>query len=162
MCHLFPSAKIKNIIQTEDAKAKLLAEQRNKKKDLGTSFVPTNIAVNYVQHNRCEFSSTASCGCKRQALIQRDMHGLLTLFFFFLLVYHEDANAPQRHHRHKEEPKARPLRVGDTEKPGPEGLTQLSTIKSCTCYLFLKMLIKIILFLTRSSITTKPPQTSKQ
>lgn len=30
-------------------------------------------------------------------------------------------NAPQRHHRHREEPKARPLRVGDTEKPGPEG-----------------------------------------
>uniref|UniRef100_A0A3Q4AFY5 Uncharacterized protein n=1 Tax=Mola mola TaxID=94237 RepID=A0A3Q4AFY5_MOLML len=79
-------AKIKNIIFTEDAKAKLLAEQRNKKKDQGTSFVPTNIAVNYVQHNR----------------------------------YHEDVNAPQRHHRHREEPKARPLRVGDTEKPGPE------------------------------------------
>uniref|UniRef100_A0A3P8W9L1 Chromosome 9 open reading frame 78 n=1 Tax=Cynoglossus semilaevis TaxID=244447 RepID=A0A3P8W9L1_CYNSE len=77
-------AKIKNIIQTEEAKATLLAEQRNKKKDQGTSFVPTNIAVNYVQHNR---------------------------------FYHEDANAPQRHHRHKEEPKARPLRVGDTKKP---------------------------------------------
>ncbi|XP_044224264.1 telomere length and silencing protein 1 homolog [Thunnus albacares] len=80
-------AKIKNIIHTEEAKAKLLAEQRNKKKDNGTSFVPTNIAVNYVQHNR---------------------------------FYHEDVNAPQRHHRHREEPKARPLRVGDTEKPGPE------------------------------------------
>uniref|UniRef100_A0A3P8T8Q8 Chromosome 9 open reading frame 78 n=1 Tax=Amphiprion percula TaxID=161767 RepID=A0A3P8T8Q8_AMPPE len=80
-------AKIKNIIQTEEAKAKLIAEQRNKKKDHGTSFVPTNIAVNYVQHNR---------------------------------FYHEDVNAPQRHHRHREEPKARPLRVGDTEKPGPE------------------------------------------
>ncbi|CAF90174.1 unnamed protein product [Tetraodon nigroviridis] len=80
-------AKIKNIINTEDAKARLLAEQRNKKKDQSTSFVPTNIAVNYVQHNR---------------------------------FYHEDMNAPQRHHRHREEPKARPLRVGDTEKPGPE------------------------------------------
>ncbi|XP_063752700.1 splicing factor C9orf78 homolog isoform X2 [Eleginops maclovinus] len=80
-------AKIKNIIQTEDAKAKLLQEQRNKKKDNGTSFVPTNIAVNYVQHNR---------------------------------FYHEDVNAPQRHQRHREEPKARPLRVGDTEKPGLE------------------------------------------
>ncbi|KAL6114426.1 uncharacterized protein ACO6RY_05198 [Pungitius sinensis] len=80
-------AKIKNIIQTEDAKAKLLAEQRNKKKDQGTSFVPTNIAVNYVQHNR---------------------------------FYREDVNAPQRHQRHREEPKARPLRVGDTENPGPE------------------------------------------
>lgn len=80
-------AKIKNIIYTEEAKARLLAEQRNKKKDNGTSFVPTNIAVNYVQHNR---------------------------------FYHEDVNAPQRHNRHKEEPKARPLRVGDTEKPGLE------------------------------------------
>ncbi|MCI4394433.1 hypothetical protein PGIGA_G00168710 [Pangasianodon gigas] len=78
-------AKIKNIITTEEAKAKLIAEQRNKKKDSGTSFVPTNIAVNYVQHNR---------------------------------FYHEDVNAP--HRRHREEPKARPLRVGDTEKPAPE------------------------------------------
>ncbi|XP_016344960.1 uncharacterized protein C9orf78 homolog [Sinocyclocheilus anshuiensis] len=80
-------AKIKNIISTEEAKAKLLAEQRNKKKDSGTSFVPTNIAVNYIQktHNR---------------------------------FYHEDVNAPQR--RHREEPKARPLRVGDTENPLPE------------------------------------------
>lgn len=81
-------AKIKNIIFTEEAKAKLLAEQRNRKKDNGTSFVPTNIAVNYVQHNR---------------------------------FYREDVNAPQRHQRHREpEPKARPLRVGDTEKPGLE------------------------------------------
>lgn len=53
----FISAKIKNIISTEEAKAKLLAEQRNKKKDSGTSFVPTNIAVNYVQHNRCKCTS---------------------------------------------------------------------------------------------------------
>ncbi|XP_023663683.1 splicing factor C9orf78 homolog [Paramormyrops kingsleyae] len=78
-------AKIKNIIYTEEAKARLIAEQRNKKKDSGTSFVPTNIAVNYVQHNR---------------------------------FYHEDVNAPAR--RHREEPKARPLRVGDTEKPEAE------------------------------------------
>uniref|UniRef100_F6PG42 Chromosome 9 open reading frame 78 n=1 Tax=Monodelphis domestica TaxID=13616 RepID=F6PG42_MONDO len=33
-------------------------------------------------------------------------------------VYHEELNAPVR--RHKEEPKTRPLRVGDTEKPEPE------------------------------------------
>lgn len=50
----FSSAKIKNIISTEEAKAKLLAEQQNKKKDSETSFVPTNMAVNYVQHNRCK------------------------------------------------------------------------------------------------------------
>ncbi|EPQ20675.1 Hypothetical protein D623_10000345 [Myotis brandtii] len=79
------SAKIKNIISTEDAKARLLAEQQNKKKDSETSFVPTNMAVNYVQHNR---------------------------------FYHEELNAPIR--RNKEEPKARPLRVGDTEKPEPD------------------------------------------
>ncbi|XP_063067041.1 splicing factor C9orf78 homolog [Engraulis encrasicolus] len=80
-------AKIKNIILTEDAKAKLIEQQKNRKKDNGTSFVPTNIAVNYVQHNR---------------------------------FYHEDHNAPQRRHRREEQEKARPLRVGDTEKPGPE------------------------------------------
>jgi len=80
-------AKIKNIILTEDAKAKLIELQKNRKKDNGTSFVPTNIAVNYVQHNR---------------------------------FYHEDHNAPQRRHRREEQEKARPLRVGDTEKPGPE------------------------------------------
>ncbi|KFZ49977.1 Uncharacterized protein C9orf78, partial [Antrostomus carolinensis] len=79
------SAKIKNIISTEEAKAKLLAEQQNKKKDSETSFVPTNMAVNYVQHNR---------------------------------FYHEELNAPVR--RNKEEPKPRPLRVGDTERPEPE------------------------------------------
>ncbi|XP_063287360.1 splicing factor C9orf78 homolog [Pelobates fuscus] len=78
-------AKIKNIISTEEAKARLLAEQQNKKKDKQPSFVPTNMAVNYVQHNR---------------------------------FYQEDQNTPMR--RHKEEPKARPLRVGDTEKPEPE------------------------------------------
>ncbi|XP_005993298.1 splicing factor C9orf78 homolog [Latimeria chalumnae] len=78
-------AKIKNIISTEEAKARLLAEQRNKKKDSGTSFVPTNMAVNYVQHNR---------------------------------FYHEEMNAPVK--KKMEEPKARPLRVGDTEKPEPE------------------------------------------
>lgn len=54
LCCFPPSAKIKNIISTEEAKAKLLAEQQNKKKDSETSFVPTNMAVNYVQHNRCK------------------------------------------------------------------------------------------------------------
>uniref|UniRef100_H0XL69 Uncharacterized protein n=1 Tax=Otolemur garnettii TaxID=30611 RepID=H0XL69_OTOGA len=44
-------AKIGNIISTEDAKAGLLADQQNKK-DSETSFVPPNMAVNYVQHCR--------------------------------------------------------------------------------------------------------------
>ncbi|XP_072015841.1 splicing factor C9orf78-like [Amphiura filiformis] len=44
-------SKIKNIEATEDAKQKHIQERRNKKKNT-TSFVPTNMAVNYVQHKR--------------------------------------------------------------------------------------------------------------
>jgi Hepatocellular carcinoma-associated antigen 59 len=47
-------AKIKNIEATEEAKQKLIADQRSKK-DLPSQFVPKNYAVNFVQHNRCEF-----------------------------------------------------------------------------------------------------------
>lgn len=43
---------------------------------------------------------------------------LHSAMFFLCSVYHEELNAPIR--RNKEEPKARPLRVGDTEKPEPE------------------------------------------
>uniref|UniRef100_H2YJ04 Hepatocellular carcinoma-associated antigen 59 domain-containing protein n=1 Tax=Ciona savignyi TaxID=51511 RepID=H2YJ04_CIOSA len=43
--------KIKNIERTEDAKQQLIAEL-SKKKEKRTSFVPTNMAVNYVQHKR--------------------------------------------------------------------------------------------------------------
>lgn len=52
----------------------------------------------------------------------------------FVPVYREDVNAPQRHHnRHKpKEPEARPLRVGDTEKPGPEGKRRIHTTASTT------------------------------
>ncbi|XP_059685030.1 splicing factor C9orf78-like [Gavia stellata] len=45
---------IKNTTSTEEAKAKLLAEEQKKKTGSKTSFVPTNMAVNYVQHNRCK------------------------------------------------------------------------------------------------------------
>ncbi|XP_071949103.1 splicing factor C9orf78-like [Antedon mediterranea] len=44
-------AKIKNIELTEEAKQKHLKEQMTKKKN-NTSFVPANMAVNYVQHAR--------------------------------------------------------------------------------------------------------------
>lgn len=47
-------AKIKNIEATEDAKNKLVQEQK-KKNDGPSQFVPTNYAVNFVQHNRCKF-----------------------------------------------------------------------------------------------------------
>ncbi|XP_075228742.1 splicing factor C9orf78 [Lycorma delicatula] len=44
-------AKIRNIEATEEAKLKLLWDQRSKK-DGPSQFVPTNMAVNFVQHNR--------------------------------------------------------------------------------------------------------------
>ncbi|KAH8274999.1 hypothetical protein KR018_008738 [Drosophila ironensis] len=46
-------AKIRNIEATEDAKQKLLQDAKNKK-DGPSQFVPTNMAVNFMQHNRCE------------------------------------------------------------------------------------------------------------
>jgi hypothetical protein len=46
-------AKIKNIEETEEAKQKLIKE-RMKKKEAVSEFVPTNMAVNFVQHNRCK------------------------------------------------------------------------------------------------------------
>ena len=46
-------SKIRNIEQTEEAKQKLLADQKNKK-DLPSQFVPKNYAVNFMQHNRCK------------------------------------------------------------------------------------------------------------
>lgn len=45
------NAKIKNIEATEEAKQKLLQDQKNKK-DGPSQFVPTNMAVNFMQHNR--------------------------------------------------------------------------------------------------------------
>lgn len=47
------NAKIKNIEATEEAKQKLLQDQKNKK-DGPSQFVPTNMAVNFMQHNRCK------------------------------------------------------------------------------------------------------------
>ncbi|CAH2055812.1 unnamed protein product, partial [Iphiclides podalirius] len=52
-------AKIKNIEATEEAKMKLLWERHNKK-DGPSQFVPTNMAVNFVQHNRFNMDSDNS------------------------------------------------------------------------------------------------------
>merc|ERR1719419_180704 len=43
--------KIRNIEATEEAKQKIMHDRRQKK-DSGISFVPTNMAANFVQHNR--------------------------------------------------------------------------------------------------------------
>ncbi|ESP00877.1 hypothetical protein LOTGIDRAFT_55706, partial [Lottia gigantea] len=52
-------AKIKNIEQTEEAKQKLLHERRRKKEKEVSDFVPSNMAVNFVQHNRFNIDDTA-------------------------------------------------------------------------------------------------------
>lgn len=52
-------AKIRNIEKTEEAKQRLHQERLNKKDDISV-FVPTNIAVNFVQHNRCMYILLAS------------------------------------------------------------------------------------------------------
>jgi hypothetical protein len=52
-------AKIKNIEATEEAKMKLLWERHNKK-DTPSQFVPTNMAVNFVQHNRFNMESDSN------------------------------------------------------------------------------------------------------
>ncbi|XP_064457391.1 splicing factor C9orf78-like [Ornithodoros turicata] len=55
--------RIRNIEATEEAKMKLLKE-RMSKKEKETSFVPTNMAVNFVQHNRFNIDD----GSRRQNL----------------------------------------------------------------------------------------------
>lgn len=47
-------AKIRNIEATEEAKQKVIEEQRNKKSKGPTAMVPTNMAVNFMLHSRCK------------------------------------------------------------------------------------------------------------
>uniref|UniRef100_A0A182Y2I7 Telomere length and silencing protein 1 homolog n=1 Tax=Anopheles stephensi TaxID=30069 RepID=A0A182Y2I7_ANOST len=51
-------AKIKNIEATEEAKLKYMQEQQ-RKKDLPSHFVPSNMAVNFMQHNRYRIENPA-------------------------------------------------------------------------------------------------------
>ena len=78
-------------------------------------------------------------------------------FVCLFSVFHEDHNAPQR--RRHEEPKARPLRVGDTEKPGPESKAQpqnqihLNTIATqplCT--------LQLLTIWCRTDLHMRPPR----
>jgi len=45
--------KIRNIEATEEAKQALMAERLSRREKGASDFVPTNVAVNFVQHNRC-------------------------------------------------------------------------------------------------------------
>ncbi|CAD7082001.1 unnamed protein product [Hermetia illucens] len=58
-------AKIKNIEATEEAKQKLLRDQKNKK-DGPSQFVPTNMAVNFMQHNRFNIEETEAKKRKKE------------------------------------------------------------------------------------------------
>ena len=49
-------AKIRNIEATEEAKQRIIEEQRNKKSRGPTEMVPTNMAVNFMLHSRCKFA----------------------------------------------------------------------------------------------------------
>ena len=53
-------AKIRNIEATEEAKQRVMEEQRNKKRG-PTEMVPTNMAVNFMLHSRCEFAEKVKC-----------------------------------------------------------------------------------------------------
>lgn len=52
--------KIRNIEATEEAKMRLIMEKKNKSLNSASNLVPTNIAVNFVQHNRFNIANTAS------------------------------------------------------------------------------------------------------
>ncbi|XP_067662351.1 splicing factor C9orf78 homolog [Haliotis asinina] len=52
-------AKIRNIEATEEAKDRLIREKMKKKENEVSAFVPTNMAVNFVQHNRFNIDDTA-------------------------------------------------------------------------------------------------------
>lgn len=67
-------AKIKNIEATEEAKERLVQEQKNKK-DGPSHFVPTNMAVNFVQHNRFNIEEAEMKRRKLQGQQQRQREG---------------------------------------------------------------------------------------
>uniref|UniRef100_A0A182M2K7 Hepatocellular carcinoma-associated antigen 59 domain-containing protein n=1 Tax=Anopheles culicifacies TaxID=139723 RepID=A0A182M2K7_9DIPT len=67
-------AKIKNIEATEEAKLKYMQEQQ-RKKDLPSHFVPSNMAVNFMQHNRYRIENPAPTKRRYQEDHQRDQRG---------------------------------------------------------------------------------------
>ncbi|KAH0535499.1 telomere length and silencing protein 1 homolog [Cotesia glomerata] len=63
-------AKIKNIEATEEAKLKLLWE-KHRKQEGPSQFVPTNMAVNFVQHNRFNIDDNEAKKAKRDLYNKR-------------------------------------------------------------------------------------------
>ncbi|XP_014663554.1 PREDICTED: uncharacterized protein C9orf78-like isoform X3 [Priapulus caudatus] len=65
-------AKINNIELTELARKKLI-EERKKKKEKPSQFVPTNVAVNFVQHKRFNIEEQATLAKKVEPVKQRPL-----------------------------------------------------------------------------------------
>ncbi|XP_065222666.1 splicing factor C9orf78 homolog [Planococcus citri] len=63
-------AKIKNIEATEEAKLKLMRERQNKT-DGQPSFVPTNMAVNFVQHNRFNIEDGSATKTEKDEILRK-------------------------------------------------------------------------------------------
>ncbi|KAJ8668525.1 hypothetical protein QAD02_010188 [Eretmocerus hayati] len=64
-------AKIRNIEATEEAKLRLIWD-RHRKKDGPSQFVPTNMAVNFVQHNRFNIDDAGAQKKKQEARVKKD------------------------------------------------------------------------------------------
>ncbi|XP_045464571.1 telomere length and silencing protein 1 homolog isoform X2 [Harmonia axyridis] len=64
-------AKIRNIEATEEAKLRLLNDNKNKN-DGPSQFVPTNIAVNFVQHNKSNAEQKTALIIKTQEKSEKD------------------------------------------------------------------------------------------
>ncbi|CAL8113139.1 unnamed protein product [Orchesella dallaii] len=63
--------KIKNIEATEEAKQKILRDRLSKKEGPSV-FVPTNMAVNFVQHNRFNIEDPLSSHNKRRPRVEKE------------------------------------------------------------------------------------------
>ncbi|XP_031630296.1 telomere length and silencing protein 1 homolog [Contarinia nasturtii] len=66
--------KIKNIEATEAAKEKLIRDQKNKK-STPSQFVPSNMAVNFVQHNRFNIDDSETKRRRQKMQEERERQG---------------------------------------------------------------------------------------
>lgn len=80
MKFVFPRCKIKNIEATEEAKLRLLWEQRNKKEG-PSQFVPTNITVNFAQPTKSKYPTT-NFFLKKVMKEPNFLSGTLVILFF--------------------------------------------------------------------------------
>ena len=63
-------AKIRNIEATEEAKMKMIEERKSRKNQGPSIMVPTNVAVDFMQHNRCKLYRLTECMNKKGPIIK--------------------------------------------------------------------------------------------